>query len=316
MSHSEALFVKENGLYNFIRFNDSMILSAIKRRAVKLFTTVYDPLISLKIGNQNIKINLSHQLPEILEKYPEYNFNLARIVKYTEDALGNISVIDIGANVGDTVAFIRNYSSAPILCIDGEENYVNILRKNVAKDKNVNVCQALVGLENKEDNLKLKVEKGTAHIEKSKTPVRVRTLENILEEFKEFKESKIIKSDTDGFDTWILRSCETYLKTIKPILFFEFDPHFIYSNNDDPFSFIDYLKETGYQYFIFYTNVGDYLFGCSIEERDIIDQLIHYYSGRHVEIFLDICAFQKEDEDLFRSTMEKEIKHYQKVRNY
>lgn len=293
-----------------------MLFRILKRRLIRLLTNFYDPLVSVRIGNEKIKLNLSHQLPEILLLFPNYNFNLARIVKYTEEKVGNSTIIDIGANVGDTVAFIRNYSDAPILCIDGEEHFVKLLKENTKQYTNVKICKTLVGSENKVDNIKLSSHKGTASIEASTDSVSVRTLSNILDEFPQFHNSKMLKTDTDGFDTIILRSCEDYLKKVKPILFFEFDPHFIKVQKDDPFQFMEYLRSCGYHYLIFYTNVGDFLLSCSFEEQPIINQIIHYYSGRNVEMFVDVCAFVKNDKDIFEYIVEQEMRFYQSARNY
>src|SRR5690606_14590410 len=118
----------------------------------------------IKIGNQKIKAPLSHPLFNILAMYPDYNFNLARIVNYVESKYKSITIIDIGANIGDTVAFIRNFSDAPILCIDGEKKYLEILNKNISFYKDIEVCEALVGKENKKERIKLKSKKGTAQV--------------------------------------------------------------------------------------------------------------------------------------------------------
>ncbi|MBA3827804.1 MAG: FkbM family methyltransferase [Taibaiella sp.] len=288
----------------------------IKRRFLKYLTKLYDPVTNIQIGNKTIKISLSHHLNEILKLYPDYNFNLPRIIKYASNYYKEIRVIDIGANIGDTVAFIKNLTDVPILCIDGEKKYIKLLKENIAEYNNVYICETLVGAENTESNVKLKVEKGTAHLEEATEKTTIRTLENILDEYPDFKNSKILKSDTDGFDTIILRSCSAFLKKAEPILFFEFDPHFIKMNNDDPFSFIEYLKDCGYYYFIFYVNNGDFLISCSIEEPEIIDQVIHYFSGRYIETFTDICAFTKTDEKLYNYSVAQEIAHFKKARNY
>jgi FkbM family methyltransferase len=293
-----------------------MLLNYVKRKLRKMVTSVYDPLVKINIGSQIIKINLSHQLSEYLKLYPDYNFNLGRIVKYAEEEIPGLSVIDIGANVGDTVAFIRNYSNVPILCIDGEENYVNILRENTKQYENIQISHSMVGKENKEEQIRLRSQQGTAYVEKGEKSIQVRTLENILEEFPAYKNSRILKSDTDGYDTWILRSCEAYLLHTRPILFFEFDPYLITKNNDDPFDFIQYLRNIGYKFLVFYTNTGDYLLGCRIDEIEIIDQIIHYFSGRSMETFLDICAFGEEDERLFHKCVSNELAHFKKERNY
>lgn len=293
------------------------MLHTIKRRLNKILTCIYDPLVNITIGNQVIKIPLSHQLRDIIRIYPEYNFNLPRIIKYINDHQKKvIKVIDIGANIGDTVAFIKNYVDAPVLCIDGEEKYVQILKQNVAQYSNISICKTLVGAENTETNLKLKTGKGTAYVEQSNTKTTIRTLENILDEFPDFRDAKILKSDTDGFDTIILRSCETFLKNSHPVLFFEFDPYLIKKNNDDAFKFIQYLKDCGYYYFMFYVNNGDYLLSCNGSEQEVIDQVIAYFSGRNIEMFTDICAFNMEDKELVDICVKNELEHFRKVRGY
>ncbi len=292
------------------------MLQGLKRRLIKNISKVYNPLVTISIGSQTIKIPLSHDLRDIMLLYPEYNFNLARIVKYVNEQMPDVRVIDIGANIGDTVAFIKNYSDVPILCIDGDEKYMNILAENTAKYKNVFSCKTLVGAETKEVNLKLKSGKGTAYLEEGGEAIPMRSLENILEDFPDFKRSKIIKSDTDGFDTIILRSCGNYLKSIKPILFFEFDPHLIKKNNDDAFDFISFLEAHGYHYFIFYVNIGDYLVSCSSDQKDLLNQIIHYFSGRKLDLFADVCAFTDEDKHIFEHITTQEILHFRQVRNY
>ena len=288
----------------------------LKRNFIKIISKFYDPLVDITIGNQTIRVPLAHQLRRNVVAYPDYNFNLPRIIKYATALISDVKVIDIGANIGDTVAFIKNYTDVPILCIDGEEQYIKILKSNVAQYKNVSVCHSLVGFETKESNLKIVSERGTAYVEEGKETITVRTLENILEGFPDFKNAKILKVDTDGFDTLILRGCSNYLKKVKPILFFEFDPYLVTKNNDDPFSFIPYLRSCGYSYLIFYMNNGDYLLSCNIDQTDIIDQLIHYFSGRNIAVFTDICAFSSDDKSLYDLSVKEEVGHFKKARNY
>lgn len=293
-----------------------MLFDLIRRKVKKAFTTIYDPLVNLTIGNQQIKISLSHQLRENVRIFPDYNYNLPRLIKYALESDKNITVIDIGANVGDTVAFIKNLTDVPVLCIDGEEKYIRILKDNVRKFSNVSVCHALVGSENKEANVKMKTERGTAFVETSTQTTKIRTLENVLEEFPAFKTSKFLKTDTDGFDTIILRSCAKYLSERKPVLFFEFDPYLVKKNGDDPFGFFSYLKTCGYKYAMFYMNNGDYLLSCEIEQEDIISQLIHYFSGRQIAIFADVCVFGENDKELFEKSVKLEVEYFKKVRGY
>lgn len=196
------------------------IKNIIKRKAIKFLSSFYDPLIPTQIGNQRIKIPMSHPLRQLIGPFPQFDHNLPRIIKNTETLLGKIKVIDIGANIGDTVTFIRNYSDCPILCIDGTEEYLQILRKNTSQYNDISVCHALVGAETKETNVVLKQERGTAYAIESKTQTSVRTLHDILADFPDFQDSKILKIDTDGYDGIILKGCPGYLEMSKPIIFF------------------------------------------------------------------------------------------------
>jgi FkbM family methyltransferase len=294
----------------------TVMLNALKRRTIELVTKIYDPIVNLQIGNQNIKIPLSHHLREIIKKFPEYNFNIARIVNYTHSHVKNLKIIDIGANIGDTVAYIKNYTDVPILSIDGEKKYMQLFQENTKKFNNVFSCVTLVGPETNDANLKLVAKNGTASLEKGRTSVPMKTLENILQQFPDFNDSKIIKTDTDGFDTLILRSCVWYMKSVKPILFFEFDPYLIKKQNDDPFDFMIFLISNGYKYFIFYVNNGDFLLSFSSDEKTNINQVIHYFSGRNSELYADVCAFCESDRHIYQDIITKELAHFQNIRNY
>ncbi len=292
------------------------IKEIFKNKLVKLVSKFYDPLLDYQVGNQSIKLPLSHRLPETQAIYPDYNFNIARLSKYVAGKYPDLCVIDIGANIGDTVAYIKNYVDPPILCIDGDEKYLDILRQNVAKYKNVSICHTLVGAETKEMNYELKKERGTAYLQESKEKNKISTIEDILKKFPDFKKSKLLKIDTDGFDSIILRTCRQFLSTVQPVLFFEFDPFLIAQNNDDPFTLLPYLKNCGYQHLVFFMNNGDYLLSCDIDDKALTDQLIQYFSGRNVELFVDICAFPGADKDIFDTCVREELKHFKEVRKF
>lgn len=294
----------------------SSIKNIIRRKLVKLISSVYDPLIDFKIGNQTIKIPLSHPLREILKIFPQLNYNLPRLVKFVSDREKDVKVIDIGANIGDTVAFIKNYADVPILCIDGDDKYISILKQNITQYKNISICHSLVGAETRKINLELKKERGTAYLVESKEKHNISTLEDILEKNPAFKNSRLLKIDTDGFDTIILKGSPNYLTRNRPILFFEFDPFLAKKNNDDPFRLIAYLKQCGYKYLIFYMNNGDYLLSCTVNDERMTNELIHYFSGRNIELYADICAFPESDKELFENFTAQEIDFFKKLRSY
>ncbi|MBD2129906.1 hypothetical protein NDI39_22750 [Microcoleus sp. ZQ-A2] len=88
------------------------------------------PLISYKIAGFNLLLPFSHQLPFILKTYPLYSSNLARLAKYVKEKYEHLKFIDIGANIGDSIALLRKEAVFPILCIEGDEQFLSALEKN------------------------------------------------------------------------------------------------------------------------------------------------------------------------------------------
>jgi FkbM family methyltransferase len=280
-----------------------------------MVTKFYDPLIEIPIGKYKLKLPLSHPLKENLKYYPDLNWNLPRIIKYAQNFVNDIKVVDIGANIGDTALFIKSMVDVPILCIDGDEKYINILNKNVQKFNDISVVKVLVGGEDKISKLEIKATNGTGSVSESESELQIKTLETILSENPSFQSAKFLKIDTDGYDSVIIRGSEHYLKVNLPILFFEFDPYFI-SKIDNPFEFFDFVISLGYRYFVFYMNTGDFLLACRSEDNNIIQDLIHYFSGRNLSIFTDICAFSEKDRSIFDYVVEREVEYFRNKRKY
>ena len=89
----------------------------------QLFIRVADPLVVYNLDGTNLSIPFSHQLPLYRDKYPQYSKNLGRIAKQVLAKYNDAGIVDIGANIGDSVAILRNQTECPILCIDGNEQF-------------------------------------------------------------------------------------------------------------------------------------------------------------------------------------------------
>src|SRR6266545_3066092 len=63
-----------------------------------------DPVITYEIGAGRLSIPLSHDLPLHRAAYPQYSSNLARIAASVAAFSDDFVVIDVGANVGDSLA--------------------------------------------------------------------------------------------------------------------------------------------------------------------------------------------------------------------
>src|SRR4051812_36877168 len=87
-------------------FNQSLsqnkIRSKLYTQLIKLVLKYRDPIVYYSLNNNRIKLNLSHQLPFYKKHFPLYSDNLRRLSLFIREYFGNLCMIDIGANIGDS----------------------------------------------------------------------------------------------------------------------------------------------------------------------------------------------------------------------
>jgi FkbM family methyltransferase len=254
------------------------------------------------LGGHEILLPLAHDLPLIRSAFPQYSTNIARLCSYVSEKYPDLQLVDIGANIGDTVAIIRELSQCPILCVEGDEYYFNILSENIRRAKflSVETVRAFVATYSGEIKGQFVSVAGTAHfVEGKTTSVKATKLNHLLNDFPKFQSPKILKIDTDGFDCSILRSELEWLGERKPIIFFEYDPFFFRNQSYDGTHIFEDLSAAGYTFAIFYDNFGDYLTSVDLQQdKQILADLQNYYIGRDGQQYADVAVFHGEDREL------------------
>jgi FkbM family methyltransferase len=274
------------------------LTSGIVFRLIQKLLQIYDPLIDYNLNDHDIKIPLSHALPTILSKYPNYASNLARVASCIQEKYEYLSIIDIGANIGDSVFILRKNVFCPILCIEGDEIFFNILKMNTASSENVFIEKVFVGDADKRTNQELVVVAGTAHFEDSNSETtHFKKLSSVLSEYPQFQNAKMLKIDTDGFDLLIIRGSVDFLQLAKPVIFFEYDPFLLSKQNDDGLSIFPLLQSLGYCAVTAYDNFGRYIISLPLIELEQIEDLHKYLLGRS-DFYYDLCIFHQEDLDV------------------
>ncbi len=282
------------------------------RKCLLIFS---DPLVKYKLWNYEIYIPLSHNLPIVLFSSKNYNTNLGRISNYIAEKYSKLSIIDIGANVGDTVALLRSFNNTQLLCIEGEKPYFELLKKNTNQFTDVTCVNFFLGEKNDEINATVKVDRGTSKLAFDDiNKVDIKTLDSVLENFKEFQNSKLIKIDTDGYDFKILKGSHTLLLNSRPVIFVEFDPNLMRANGEDIFSLFAFFTEYQYENIIFYDNFGKYVISLQLDEKEKLFDLSNYFESSDSEKFCDVCVFHAQDKDLFELTRKNELDFFSKNR--
>jgi FkbM family methyltransferase len=235
---------------------------------------------------------------------------MARIVKEVHRKYRNLRLIDVGANIGDSVALVKSLVDIPILCIDGDPEYTYLLRENVLKFKNVYVENVMLGDKKHKIRAKVANSGGTSHIEASAGHIFTDTLENVLKGNKKFYTAKFLKIDTDGYDGFVLRGASPYLKKTKPVIFFEYNPYFLNRAKDNGLKILEMLRKLGYVYALVYDNTGEYLCSSKLTKYDLLRELNHYVERKTWSKYFDICVFAKSDLNLFTKINARELKNW------
>lgn len=265
-----------------------------------------------KIGSFNIKLGRDHNLPSVLAVYPKYGENLVNLARVVSNKYTSLKIIDIGANVGDTVATLLNDNPKyKILSIEGDESYLKILYENFGSNPSVKIFENFLGSKNETIRTSVQRKNGTLKINKinndKESLVTVVTLDSLLENNRECIDAKLLKIDTDGYDNKIIRGAVKYLSDIKPVIFFEYDSKLLKENNEIGVDIFDMLEELGYKTLVFFDNYGRFLVSVDIKEKKTINQLHRYIDNTNSAFpYYDIAVFHNNDNDIAQIFVKKE----------
>jgi len=260
--------------------------------------------IKYQIGNYSILLPPYHKLPEYQKTFRNYDKKLKPIIQNIESTIENCVIIDIGANIGDTAAYIRSFSKSKIYCIEGDAFYLEYLKKNIQIIPDVEIVDAYIAGRKPFGNFYVLRSNGTAKLgclneAENGDLLKMITLQDMINECGITPKSiELIKIDTDGFDFDILLANKEYITIHKPNLYFEYDISFSENDKSDSIDVVSFLESVGYS-FIIYDNFGNLLTIVYDNANDVFTRLNHYlYSCKENGggiYYFDIFASINED---------------------
>ena len=234
-------------------------LTAIARRRAAWFFRDRMPLRKVERDVQGVHMVLpwAHRLPDYADANPNYGQNLVELARLLAETSA-LSVMDIGANVGDSALQILHSTDGKVLCVEGDTAYLEFLHLNVDNDDRITVVEALLTVDHAGERTKAvraggttRFVSGEAHdATPSVTPTTLRA------EFPDFADLRLVKSDTDGYDVSLVPAVAKEWAHAHPVLFFEYDPYLIRLANLDPLAVWPRLQELGYTDIAVWDNGG------------------------------------------------------------
>jgi FkbM family methyltransferase len=276
--------------YDIVKYN---VHSAVK--AKKRFT--------VKVGNYNIIMPGNNPLISLYKYQPDANQEIAVLAKLVAKKYPDAVIIDIGANVGDTIAVVKSLVEIPVIAVEGDDFSFSFLKQNATQFSNVILLQAFLGEEQKKmavtmgkdgwNNTIIPDEKGSRQLE-------LKTMDELLQEENLFHQNlKLLKIDTEGFDTIILRGCTKLITAHKPVLFFEYNGENMRLINENGYSTLLQMKNFGYSRVHVYDCINNLILVTTLDNENLLKQLDRYSKLENSMIkYYDICLFHEDDNDL------------------
>jgi len=221
-----------------------------------------DPGCSLSAHGRRLRMPLSHDLPRYLKNHEFYDTLPTRLGAYIRQKKGRLICIDVGANIGDSIAAFYKDESDAFLAIEPNQKFFKYLVENWGGCKNITLISDVCLSENVDGSFLIAEKRGTASVIKADggDKMRGRSLDDIVTEIPSVQKCNVLKIDTDGHDFEVLKGARGLVDSAKPSVFFECDT---FGNTNYFTECIDALssfERVGYKHFLVYDNVG-YLIG-------------------------------------------------------
>ena len=251
-------------------------LWSVPRKAlIKLFG---DPSCSMMVHGRTLQMRLSHQLPIYLQDHRFYDRLPQRISQYILSKEGQVTLIDVGANIGDTIAGFYTGPKDRFLAIEPDPNYRKLLVANWANNPNVTIISDLCSSESLQGTYRIEKKNGTAALVPSSDglAMRSRTLDEILVEHAFAQQANILKVDTDGHDFKVLAGAKRWIAEKQPVVLFECAPFSNPNYIDNVCSTLDAFQQARYTHCILYSNLGELFGKFSLSDLSPIKNLLYY----------------------------------------
>lgn len=214
-----------------------------------------------KVYGRELMMPAEHTIVSAVTTYPQYNraLALAAAVLHREGEL--LSVIDVGANIGETVAVIEEVNPARnvYLCIEPDAHLAEFCRRNHSSNQRVLVQQVFAG--DRDDRCVMLEDDGRANPSTKFSAIegsqKMHRLDNLAGDFVQQYGVDLIKTDTEGYDFSILRSAESILSQHQPAVYFEWYPELLLKLNERVESIFEFLKRYDYRHWVFFTARGE-----------------------------------------------------------
>jgi len=270
---------------------------------IRTFTVLGDGGIRTEIRGKILSMPISHRLPLVVANCPIYDELLTRLSHFLRNRYSMFCMVDVGANIGDTILACANDPADRFLAVEVNQRFLKYLRQNCAKIPNLTVVEALCADENAEVKITVAQRNGTASVrhETVGRPARKMTLDSIVESAGLGQPVRLIKIDTDGYDFQVLRGAGLTIGRDQPAVLFESD---VFGNTryvQDLLQQLANFAASGYERAVVYDSLGFLFDVVDLRAPERLTYALLYQLNRRVGYF-DVLVMKEPDLESFLQT--------------
>jgi len=247
---------------------------------------------------QGVKMVLPwpHRLPDYAGNGP-YGQNLVQLASALAAPSVPVTVLDVGANVGDSALQILNATDAQILCVEADPYFLEYLHLNVDEDPRVAVVEALLTPDPTTEATTAVRTGGTTRFAEGEIGDALPTItpEELREKFPSFANLRLIKSDTDGYDVELVPAIAEAWGGAHPVLFFEYDHRLSRIAGNDPLAVWPRLAKLGYRDVAVWGNGGQPLGRTTVDDIGARTAPLEERVGLRAQTYWDVAVVHQDD---------------------
>ncbi len=239
-----------------------------------------DPAYTIEVRGRRLVLPVSHKLPIYIAECPLYDTLPTRVADYLRTRDGMLLMVDVGANVGDTIlACSKAEHDDGFLGVEANPEFIGYLKKNTSDIKGFVLVEAFCHSgDEKQTSVRIVSIGGTARITEVNEGLTLpkRTLDEILTEHPKFKNFNFLKLDTDGNDFDVLKGTQKSISASRPVIFMECYAAGNADYVDDVLYAITSLAKAGYKTAVAYDNLGNYFCTFPVDDHACFLDAIAY----------------------------------------
>lgn len=239
----------------------------VNRAKVAINATLPDKPVTRRIRDVDMVMPRRHILHYLATPSSAYGLNLIDLAEEIARDEGEITLLDIGGNIGDSALTVLAKVPGRAVCVEPDPEWLVYLHRNTDHRDDIEVVESALLPPGMQTGFSIvHADAGSSRLVADATSSGPRTIstDDLRDQHPQLQGVRLIKSDTDGYDVLLVPALAQSFAASRPVIFLEYELVSTGMATPDlaPESVWDRLLELGYEDAVVWDN-GGYLIGTT-----------------------------------------------------